>query len=253
MPTNDKEQQDLELLEEELAADEAGLLEMTEEEAQQAAAFSPDTRIARAASKAIAQVEREKDNPLAMSEALTQRYLDMGQSMLNDGTSMRLGGRLRSKVTKIMGHDPGDVRIHTGERAAGAADALDARAFAVGSQDVYFGRGQFNPETPEGLGVLVHELTHIADNQVGAAFSTKDGGAQYSAAEERAENAERFAVKQDGQDFEPQGEAEHTGKQQADEEAIDLQQLEDAVAKLLERNNRRARDRSGASGKGPEL
>lgn len=254
---NDKEtlplDPDLEALEDALETDDSAV-EVSEEEAARLA-LSPDLRIARAASKAIARVEREKDNPQALSEQLTQKYLDVGRSMLGDGSATRLGGRVRDRVSNILGYDPGDVKIHTGERAAEAADAMDARAFAVGDNDVYFGRGQFNPETPEGLGVLVHELTHVADNQVGAAFDSRSGGVQYSRAEEHAEAAEdaaqRFSVRQDATDYEAQGEAQHTGNEEAGEDAIDMKRLEDAVAKLLERNNRRSMDRTGQSGHGP--
>lgn len=250
MSTNDENgvvDSELDDLEQQLA--QAGeTLELDEEEVRQLAVANADTRIARAATKAIEHVEKGKDSPLAMSEALTQRYMDMGRGMLDEGRAIGLHGRLRSKVTNIIGQDPGDVRIHTGERAAAAADALDARAFAMGDKDIYFGRGQYNPETPEGLGVLVHELTHTTDNAVGAAFSSRSGGVQYSAAEERAENAERVAVKQDGRDFEPGGEAGHSADEGEEEETLDMKKLEDAVAKLLDRNNRRAADRTGRSG-----
>ena len=157
--------------------------QLNEEQLRELAEEGNDSLLARAASRAIAHVEREKDNPEAMSQEITQKYLSMGRELLSDGSAQGLDDRVRSRVTKLIGTDPGDVRIHTGERASHAADALGARAFAVGDSDIYFGRGQFNPETPEGLGVLVHELTHTTDNLVGAAFSTDNSGADYSAAE----------------------------------------------------------------------
>jgi hypothetical protein len=64
------------------------------------------------------------------------------------------------------GHDFSRVRIHAGNRAAGLARALEARAFTVG-QDIVFGEGEYAPATHEGRQVLAHELTHTV--QQGAA------------------------------------------------------------------------------------
>ena len=54
-----------------------------------------------------------------------------------------------------------NVRIHSGEQAAKAADSLHARAFTVG-RDIVFGRNQFAPHTNEGQRLLAHEFTHVA-------------------------------------------------------------------------------------------
>ncbi len=58
------------------------------------------------------------------------------------------------------------VRIHSDEQAAVLSRQLDARAFAVGNQ-IFFGRGEFQPETQAGQELLAHELTHTI--QQGAA------------------------------------------------------------------------------------
>jgi hypothetical protein len=58
------------------------------------------------------------------------------------------------------GHDFGAVRLHTGTRAAGLAQALNARAFTVG-RDVVFADGQYLPHTDQGRSLLAHELTHV--------------------------------------------------------------------------------------------
>jgi len=62
--------------------------------------------------------------------------------------------------------DFGNVRVHTGERAAGLSRQLNAQAFTVGRQ-IFFGRGRFQPESEEGRELLAHELTHTI--QQGAA------------------------------------------------------------------------------------
>src|SRR5262245_44919603 len=58
------------------------------------------------------------------------------------------------------GHDFSRVRVHTDARAASAAQAVDARAYAVG-RDVVFGTGQYAPGTAEGKKLLAHELAHV--------------------------------------------------------------------------------------------
>jgi hypothetical protein len=51
------------------------------------------------------------------------------------------------------------VRIHTGPKAAKLATRLGARAFTFG-RDVFFNSGEFRPETPGGMELIAHELTH---------------------------------------------------------------------------------------------
>jgi hypothetical protein len=58
------------------------------------------------------------------------------------------------------------VRIHTDAEAARAARHLGARAFTTGNH-IYFGAGQYQPETPAGLELIAHELAHTV--QQGAA------------------------------------------------------------------------------------
>jgi hypothetical protein len=59
-----------------------------------------------------------------------------------------------------LGHDFGDVRVHSERPAAAAAERLNARAFTVGSH-VVFGGGEFAPSTPDGRRLLAHELAHV--------------------------------------------------------------------------------------------
>jgi outer membrane protein OmpA-like peptidoglycan-associated protein len=52
-----------------------------------------------------------------------------------------------------------DVRLHTDERAAQMADALDSRAFTLG-HDIFFGAGQFDPASERGRELIDHEMVH---------------------------------------------------------------------------------------------
>jgi hypothetical protein len=74
-----------------------------------------------------------------------------------DGTP--LPDSLRRSFERGFGRPLDGVRLHSGGGAAGAAEALGARAYTVGS-DVVFGAGELAPETPSGQRLLAHELAH---------------------------------------------------------------------------------------------
>lgn len=64
-----------------------------------------------------------------------------------------------------------DVRVHADEEAARSADAVHARAYAVG-RHVVFARGQYDPASARGRSLLEHELTHVAQQGGGEAGGT---------------------------------------------------------------------------------
>lgn len=66
---------------------------------------------------------------------------------------------------------PADVRVHADEEAARSADAVHARAYAVG-RHVVFARGQYDPASARGRSLLEHELTHVAQQGGGEAGGT---------------------------------------------------------------------------------
>src|SRR5262245_29887796 len=65
----------------------------------------------------------------------------------------------RAFMEPRFGHDFSRVRIHDDSLAADSARAVSARAYTVG-QNIAFDRGQYQPHTTEGAGLLAHELTH---------------------------------------------------------------------------------------------
>jgi len=67
---------------------------------------------------------------------------------------------LRTRLEPWLGFALGGVRLHTDSAAAALAWQLRAHAFTVGSH-VFFAAGRFQPQTRRGLGLLVHELTHV--------------------------------------------------------------------------------------------
>lgn len=80
------------------------------------------------------------------------------------------GQALPAPVQQLMQRQLGirldGVRLHTDANAAREADQLDARAFTVGG-DIFFGAGQYRPESAEGRELIAHELVHTV--QQGAA------------------------------------------------------------------------------------
>jgi Domain of unknown function (DUF4157) len=66
------------------------------------------------------------------------------------------------------GRDFGAVRVHADARAAAAARAVGARAFTRG-RDIAFADGEYRPGSTEGRRVLAHELTHVVQQDGGAA------------------------------------------------------------------------------------
>ena len=75
------------------------------------------------------------------------------------------------------GHDFSRVRVHTGDKAAESARAVNARAYTVG-QDVVFARNHYAPGTRSGDRLLAHELAHVVqqggESQVPAALALGD-------------------------------------------------------------------------------
>ncbi len=73
------------------------------------------------------------------------------------------GGKLPTDISlslvPTVGHGVGDLRVHTGSAAARAAASLDAKAFTHG-RDVYFGAGEYRPDTSAGLALIAHEAVH---------------------------------------------------------------------------------------------
>lgn len=72
----------------------------------------------------------------------------------------------KSFFEQRMGASMADVRVHSDAAAERAATSLNARAFTVGS-DVYFGAGQYQPQSRPGQHLLAHELAHVEQQREG--------------------------------------------------------------------------------------
>jgi len=83
------------------------------------------------------------------------------ESRLNNskGGGQKLSGKTKYEMESGFGSDFSNVNIHTDENAAQLSKDLGAKAFAHGN-DIYFNKGQYNPESSAGKHLLAHELTH---------------------------------------------------------------------------------------------
>lgn len=75
-----------------------------------------------------------------------------------------IGAPTRAAMNARFGHDFGDVRVHTGPRAAESARAVNAVAYTVG-RDVVFGEDHYQPGTRAALRLLAHELAHVVQQR----------------------------------------------------------------------------------------
>lgn len=76
------------------------------------------------------------------------------------GNGTPLPDEIRKDVSKKLGKDFKNVRIHTDETADKLSRTISARAFTIGS-DIFFKNGVFAPGTSQGRETLIHELTHV--------------------------------------------------------------------------------------------
>ncbi|MBD7919947.1 DUF4157 domain-containing protein [Cellulomonas sp. Sa3CUA2] len=105
------------------------------------------------------------------------------------GRGERLAPDLQGRFGDVAGHDAvAGVRVHRDAEAADLARAVAARAFTVGT-DVFFGQGEYRPDTPTGSHLLAHELVHTVQAPAAPASSgltVSDPGDAHEVAAERA-------------------------------------------------------------------
>jgi Domain of unknown function (DUF4157) len=82
------------------------------------------------------------------------------------GTGSSLSPETQATMSETLGNDFSGVKIHTDNTAAVLCKEMNAHAFTIGN-DVAFGAGQYRPGTPEGDGLIAHELTHTVQQKEG--------------------------------------------------------------------------------------
>lgn len=83
----------------------------------------------------------------------------VNQIQQSKGKGQPMAAPIRTFMEQRFGVNFGQVRIHTDDRAAQMNQQIQAKAFTQG-QDIYFNRGNYQTNLPEGKKLLAHELTH---------------------------------------------------------------------------------------------
>jgi len=84
----------------------------------------------------------------------------MENSLLSSqGGGISLPSSLQSSMEKGFGRNFSNVRIHADEESAQMNASIKSKAFTYGN-DIYFNKGEYNPNTQEGKHLIAHELTH---------------------------------------------------------------------------------------------
>lgn len=88
------------------------------------------------------------------------------QALASSGNSLEPA--LRQDMEQRFGHDFSRVRVHADAAAEQSARDVNAHAYTVG-HDVVFAAGQYAPQSAAGHRLLAHELTHVVQQEGGAA------------------------------------------------------------------------------------
>ncbi len=112
--------------------------------------------------------QREEPTPVQRAPATTTDS-DTGLDTSGVPAAVTDAGRALDPATRRsmearFGYDFGDVRIHDSGTAAAATADLQAAAFTVG-EDIVFGGGRYDPDTPHGRHLLAHELAHVVQQR----------------------------------------------------------------------------------------
>ncbi len=108
----------------------------------------------------------------------------------NAGPGAPLPDSVAARVEAEFGQSFAHVRVHLDAVAVEACALLGAQAFTLGDH-IYFGAGQFAPDTDDGARLLRHELTHVVQHAHGELAS--QGRAELVAPSSAAEIEARAA------------------------------------------------------------
>lgn len=185
----------------------------------------------------------QRNAELGLEARVSRKYSSMARDLLSDSVPERLDPTTKREVDGVVGFDTSQVRIHVGERAQQAADALNARAFALGDNDVFFGRGEFQPGTATGKALLAHEMTHVYEQSQPVALATKEGIAEAGLrpGEETATRAEQEMFRQATEEEDGARRDLETRELSAMEKVL----LEDKIMKVLKERQIFGRERRG--------
>lgn len=136
-------------------------LQRAPEEKREELKRAPEEQREETISRAPEEKQEEKISRKAEGPAAGDKTTDYVRDIAGRGEP--LPAREKEWFGERMGHDFGNVRVHTGPEAATSARDAGAKAYTWGAH-VVFGEGRYRPETGEGRHLLAHELAHVAQN-----------------------------------------------------------------------------------------
>jgi len=146
-----------------------------------------DDRVAAVASDWIeAKQDNRRNAADTQSLARTGRLSSDQMALALRSEGQALPQSVQDKLQPFLGFDLSTVKIYTGSVAEMASEAMGAQAFTLG-KSVFFGEKKLDFHTPEGLGLLAHELLHTSHFGTGDSVDTKEQAAE--ALEARVRNA----------------------------------------------------------------
>ena len=131
--------------------------------------------------KPVTQTLQRQEIPLEEEEELQMKPIGQRREVVEGAVSPDLestinrargGGQavdagLQRSMGQAMGVDFRRVLVHTDAQADQLNQSIQAKAFTTG-QDVFFRRGEYNPGSRGGQGLIAHELTHVVQQNGGA-------------------------------------------------------------------------------------
>ncbi|WP_136708106.1 DUF4157 domain-containing protein [Agromyces sp. H66] len=123
-------------------------------------------------SSALLRLQREAGNG-AVSDLVEEQRSPVLDVVSSGGSALEPA--VRTDMESRLGHDFGDVRVHTDAAAHDSARSVGAHAYTVGN-NVVFQRDAYDPGSHAGRTTLAHELTHVVQQRSGPVDGTPTGG-----------------------------------------------------------------------------
>ena len=109
-------------------------------------------------------IQRKSEAPYELDEETENRINQ------ERGSGQPLDSQMQAQMEKSTGQGLGNVQVHTSEESEMLNRQLGAKAFTTGS-DIFFTNGAYQPGSSGGQELIAHELTHVLQQQSGAAGS----------------------------------------------------------------------------------
>jgi hypothetical protein len=135
---------------------------------------------------AMLRLQREAGNG-AVSDLVEEQRSPVHDVVSSGGSPLEPA--VRTDMESRLGHDFGDVKVHTDAAANASAQSVGAHAYTTGNH-VVFQRDAYDPSSQAGQTTLAHELTHVVQQRSGPVDGTpSSGGVSVSDPGDRFERA----------------------------------------------------------------